>query len=326
MVAGLADRAQLELRRAGARDFRSSRLRNHDIITFSFPARSLDNLRDLRLVEDLFVEVSRVPQLRNRSELTTLVAPIEPHSLARSFQVMTAFGRRAGRSYAIFVKQDRDRPLHRKDVAQRVDQEIRTAFPRWRANDPAACEFWVLWNKTASINLRMTTESFKYRGEAPSDRPGALRPTVAAAVVDALDPRGGSRIVDPMCGAGTLLLEATRRFDVQLAGFDEDPDAVALASQRLGGRARIERPSGDVEFAGFDGLVANVPWGREFPLVEPQDAVAAWRAVPRCVVLVEKPAPWRQAFERSGFSVKAADRILIRGRWAQVLIAERRAR
>ena len=292
------------------------------MITFAIDLEGLGGLSRARLVEDFFVEVSRVGQLRNRSDLASLVAAIEPQSLQRMLATMTSFGRRGGRSYAVFVKQDRDRPLHRKEVSKRLDQEIRLRFPRWRANDPAACEFWVFWNKTASVNLRLTTEAFKYRGEAPSERFGALRPTVAAAVVDALDCREDSRIVDPMCGAGTLLVEARAR-GYRADGFDSDPEAVSIASRRLGDRATIERARDDETFARFDGLVANVPWGGEFTAVDPVRTVANWRLVPRCVVLVEREAPWRRAFEKAGYDVRVEDRILVRGRWANVLRADR---
>ncbi len=306
----------------GAREFRSSRLRNHDVITFAIDHKHLAGLARARLVEDFFVEVSRVGQLRNRSDLTSLVASIEPQSLQRMLATMTSFGRRGGRSYAVFVKQDRDRPLHRKEVSKRLDQEIRLQFPRWRANDPAACEFWVFWNKTASVNLRLTTETFKYRDDAPSERFGSLRPTVAAAVVDALDCRNGSRIVDPMCGSGTLLVEALAR-GYRADGFDSDPEAVSIASRRLGNRSAVAPARADETFSAYDGLVVNVPWGGEFEAVDPVRTVAKWRLVPRCIVLVEREAPWRRAFENAGYGVRVVDSILIRGRWANVLRADR---
>lgn len=321
-IAGLGPRAQQELKSKGAREFRASRLRNHDVITFAIDSKSLGALANARLVEDFFVEVSRVGQLRNRSDLANLVAGIEPQSMQRMLAAMTTFSRRGGRSYAVFVKQDRDRPLHRKEVSRRLDQEIRLKFPRWRANDPAACEFWVLWNKTASVNLRLTTEAFKYRGDAPSERFGALRPTVAAALVDALDLRAGSRIVDPMCGSGTLLLEANAR-GLRASGFDKDADAVNVASRRLGDRATVALARDDETFAGYDGLIANVPWGSEFVAVDPVKTVSSWREVPRCVVLAERDAPWRRAFEKAGYVVRAEDRILVRGRWTSVVRADR---
>ena len=300
-------------------------MRNHDVVNFAFDGHDPSVLGRARLVEDFFVEVSRIASLRNRSDLTTLVGALEPQAMSRPLQAMTAFGRRGGRSYAVFVKQDRDRPLHRKDVAQRLDQEIRLRFPRWRANDPGACEFWVFWNKTASINLRMTTEAFKYRGETPSERFGALRPTVAAAVVDVLKPSAGEHVVDPMCGSGTLLLESVDA-DVRLSGFDSDSEAVDLARRRLGARAAIELATPGGLTDSYDALIANVPWGAEFAAVDADRTVALWRSVPRCVVFVERREPWLRAFDREGFRTRTLRRILVRGRWAHVIRAERRSR
>src|SRR5205085_6385556 len=70
---------------------------------------------------------------------------------------------------------------------------------------------------------------------APSKRPykqvhlpGSLKPPVAAALVRLAEAAPGLRLLDPCCGAGTILVEAALRGAVVLGG-DSDPAAVAAA-------------------------------------------------------------------------------------------------
>ena len=51
--------------------------------------------------------------------------------------------------------------------------------------------------------------------------PGSLKPTVAAALLSLAGVRPGTRVLDPCCGAGTILIEAEA---VQAEGWGGDID------------------------------------------------------------------------------------------------------
>ncbi|MDX6240579.1 MAG: tRNA (guanine6-N2)-methyltransferase, partial [Kribbellaceae bacterium] len=100
--------------------------------------------------------------------------------------------------------------------------------------------------------------------------PGAVNATVAAAVIEALDPRPTDSVIDLMCGSGTLVLERLARCRPErLVASDLSAAALDAAQQnqrasRLKGR--IEYLQQDVRTlqvspAGFTTLMANPPWG-----------------------------------------------------------------
>jgi predicted RNA methylase len=104
--------------------------------------------------------------------------------------------------------------------------------------------------------------------------PGALRPTVAAALVRiAVDLGGRHTVYDPFCGSGTILGEAAR-LGLPVYASDHSPDAVRLTRDRL---TRAGLPAGELTQRVFvrdartvpdprvDArlLVTNPPWGKQ---------------------------------------------------------------
>ncbi|MFF5483482.1 TRM11 family SAM-dependent methyltransferase [Streptomyces sp. NPDC012935] len=65
--------------------------------------------------------------------------------------------------------------------------------------------------------------------------PGTLHPPLAAAMAQPADIRPGHVVIDPCCGAGTLLIEAaTAQPDARCHGFDLAADAVAATRTNAG--------------------------------------------------------------------------------------------
>ena len=79
----------------------------------------------------------------------------------------------------------------------------------------------------------------RHREYKVAHRPGSLRASVAAALGWLSQPGADDCVVDPMCGAGTILIERAHlgRY-AMLAGFDRDPDAIAAAHENIGPRYR----------------------------------------------------------------------------------------
>ena len=143
-------------------------------------------------------------------------------------------------------------------------------FPRWRANDAADLEFWVFWSDDISLMLRLSDETLKYRSQAPPKLRAALRPTIAAAMVELSQMKSNYAVLDPLCGTGTLLAECGARFPAaKLFGSDKSPDAVVIATKRLGDKASIRQCAFDNlphTQGSFDRLITNLPWGKQVPV------------------------------------------------------------
>ena len=87
---------------------------------------------------------------------------------------------------------------------------------------PADLEFWVFWSDDISLMLRLSDETLKYRSQAPPKLRAALRPTIAAAIVELSQMKSDHAVLDPLCGTGTLLAECGARFpDAKLFGSDD---------------------------------------------------------------------------------------------------------
>ncbi|MBO0684713.1 MAG: methyltransferase domain-containing protein, partial [Candidatus Dormibacteraeota bacterium] len=104
----------------------------------------------------------------------------------------------------------------------------------------------------------------RQHGGRTVERPGALRPTVAAAMVR-LAGRPRSHLLDPCCGSGTILAEATAA-GWACRGFDLDPEAVQAARRNapgaeieVGDARRLELSSGSIA-----ACVSNLPFGRRY--------------------------------------------------------------
>jgi tRNA G10 N-methylase Trm11 len=119
------------------------------------------------------------------------------------------------------------------------------------------------------------------------ERPGALRPTLAAAMVDLAGQPAGV-LLDPCCGSGTILAEAVAA-GWTATGLDIDPSAVAIARDNV---AQATIAVGDALAMGFPdasvaACVTNLPFGRQYRV---QGEKNAWlRAALRQIARVTKP-------------------------------------
>lgn len=192
----------------------------------------------------------------------------------------------------------------RTELRDAVTRAVAANRPRWRVEDPATLELWVLEHQRARFvsGVRLSDGQMRQHGTGRAiERRGALRPVVAGAMVRlAGEPRG--RLLDPCCGSGTILDEALAT-GWEAVGSDVDPDAVATARNNVP-RASVDRA--DVrhlphEDASFDAVVSNLPFGRQFEVEDPArwlgqalaELARVTRPDGRVVILVPPPVPRR---------------------------------
>jgi tRNA (guanine6-N2)-methyltransferase len=135
---------------------------------------------------------------------------------------------------------------------------------------------------------RLSPRPLSARAWRVHNLPGALNATIAAAAVDMTRPRPHDRVLNLMCGSGTLLVERFARGRPALAlGCDLDPSALAaargnLAAAGLAGSVRLARMDATaLGLAGgcFDVLLADLPYGHR--MGSHQDNAALYPAVLR---------------------------------------------
>jgi 23S rRNA G2445 N2-methylase RlmL len=125
----------------------------------------------------------------------------------------------------------------RKALARGLEGKLPAS---WRpAEENAAVEVWLtIHEATAVCGLRLSDRTMRHRTYKHEHLPASLRPTVAAALVRLAAARPGELVLDPMCGAGTLLAEQLSRGGrahppVRVLGGDLDPAALRTARANL---------------------------------------------------------------------------------------------
>jgi 23S rRNA G2445 N2-methylase RlmL len=105
-------------------------------------------------------------------------------------------------------------------------------------------------------------------------RPASLRPTIAAAMIRLAQAKPQHMILDPMCGAGTILAEqaiaagAVRAAHAPLLGGDLDAVAVRAAAVNLRRLGTVHLACWDARClplapASVDRIISNPPFGKQ---------------------------------------------------------------
>jgi 23S rRNA G2445 N2-methylase RlmL len=231
----------------------------------------------------------------------------------------------------------------RRDAGKAFVKGLAGKFPdSWKpAEENAAIEFWLtIDNATAVSGVRLSDRTMRHRAYKLEHRPASLRPTVAAAMVRLAEIKPRHVVLDPMCGAGTILAEyfaavADIRAEKPPAlGGDSDAGAVRAAAANLSrlGPARLARwdatrlPLAD---ASVDRIVSNPPFGKQ--LGTPESVGPLYRAAireydrvlqakGRCVLLAADAAAVRSAARSVGWQGLRELRVRVLGQAATVSV------
>jgi 23S rRNA G2445 N2-methylase RlmL len=183
-----------------------------------------------------------------------------------------------------------------------------------------------------------------YRGRRPPlhRRPwktasirGTLHPPVAAAMARLTEIEAGMTVLDPCCGAGTILVEARELAPrTDFIGSDRNPEALAASTcnaQHLTGIAfanhdatRLPMPTSSI-----DRIVTNPAWGRQVATLQHFTALlAAWRRIiaddGRLVCLVPPELLSHLETGRSGWQLVEHHQLSLSGQHPVIAVAEPR--
>ena len=114
------------------------------------------------------------------------------------------------------------------------------------------------------VGLRVSDKRMRQHDGRDVERSGALRPTVAAAMVRLAGQPAGT-LLDPCCGSGTILVEGAA-VGWHSRGIDIDPDAVRIARKNA---PDAEVTEGDVRQlpcadSSVRTCVSNLPFGKQY--------------------------------------------------------------
>jgi 23S rRNA G2445 N2-methylase RlmL len=322
----------------------------NDVVPFAAPGH--DDLLALRTSEDVFAEVASV---QGHERLGAVVRGLwDQRGLEQALSVYGATVRplRTRMTFRVVSRVRSERRFLRTELRDELGRRVLQSRPRWRIADPADLELWALETIPGRFRLgiRLSSATMRHRDGRPTERPGSLRPTVAAAMARLAGPRSTARVpnrdrtrarvpegrstagrilLDPCCGSGTILREAAT-LGWEPVGGDLDPTAVEGARDNLGrarlfGADRARLFSADVRRlpltdASVAAVASNLPFGKQYEL---QGRPERWFAVAldelarvvqpggRIVLLVPGSPAFERALGRQS-AVRAAERLELR--------------
>lgn len=218
------------------------------------------------LAEDIFVQVGAAKAFAETGSLLSQLADAQALEQGLSVWVGARQPLQRSMTYRVIARVQDERHFLRTELRRACEEHLHRLRPRWRLGDPAQLEFWILETEVGffRLGLRLSSPAMRHHGGRRTERRGALRPTVAAAMVKMAGRPG--RLLDPCCGSGTILSEGLA-VGWQVVGSDIDAHALAVAKVNVPqAEAILQADARQLDWpdASFDAVVSNLPFGRQF--------------------------------------------------------------
>ena len=126
-------------------------------------------------------------------------------------------------------------------------------------------------HEAAFVGMRLAKQALHERSYKNMHQPGSLKPPVAAAMLRLGQLHADQCVLDPFCGAGTILIEAAL-LGGQASGGDHDPAALSFAQLNAStaavdiGLQHWDARQLPLDNSSIDCIVSNLPWGRQIVL------------------------------------------------------------
>jgi tRNA (guanine6-N2)-methyltransferase len=296
---------------------------------------------DLRTAEDVFVLAWGTDQLSYKAEDLERIRHWTAHDVdwARLLQIHHGIRPKpSGKpTYRLVTQMTGEHGYRRIDAGKALARGLNGKLPAsWRpAEENAAVEIWLtIDGATAVCGLRLSDQTMRHRTYKREHLPASLRPTLAAALIRLAEARPGQVILDPMCGAGTILAEQLALGKFRVLGGDREINALRAAFsnlRRLGAAhlARWDATSLPLPDLAIDRIVSNPPFGKQ--LGRPEEIGPLYRRmIPeydrvlrpggRAVLLVGEPAALRDAAKKVAWKRLRELRVRVLGQPAAITV------
>lgn len=234
-----------------------------------------EKLLSLRTVEDVFCTLAHITSLGHEHNALRVLHSATLH--ADIYQAVAMWQRvhhgKRPKTWRVVSQKAGSHQFRRIDAGQAVTDALQRVLPRAMrlAKDEADVEFW-LWlsGSEALIGMRLSDATMRHRRYKQEHLPASLRPTVAAAMGWLARPTPQDIVLDPLCGAGTIVIERCLLAPVKHAlGGDIREEAVAMA--RRNARSASVRASWEewdarslpLEEDSVTRIITNLPFGKQ---------------------------------------------------------------
>ncbi len=307
--------------------------------TMAAPAELLT----LRTTEDIFFLLTRIHSLgRSVSALRVLHSATEHADVLGALNYWRKLHNMSlAETWRVVSQLEGQHEFRRMDAGQAIIDALRDRMPqRMRFSaDEADVEFWLwLQGSQALIGLRLSDATMRHRTYKHEHLPASLRPTIAAAMVRLSQPQPDDIILDPMCGAGTLLIERALAETYDRAiGSDIEDEAVTLARRnaRHAG-VGISWYVGDARTLKMDAdsvtrILTNLPFGKQ--IGSPQENAELYHVLASefarvlrpngiAVTITSDDRLWDITLRNGGWRITKKIVIVVLGQPASIFVAQ----
>ncbi|MCS7167089.1 MAG: RNA methyltransferase [Gemmatales bacterium] len=299
----------------------------------------------LRLAEDVFLLLWGTDQLTYRARDLDLIetwTSREPDWERVWYWHHQIRPRPRGKpTYHLVCQMYGEHGYRRVDALEALARGLRGKIPgSWRpVEEDAAVEIWLtIRGKTAVCGLRLSDATMRHREYKVEHLPASLRPVAAAALIWLVQPDPSELVLDPMCGAGTILAERLGFARAgRILGGDREWSALRAARANLEYFRRF-RPAEEDQYSwpllrwdarrlplaakSVPVLACNPPYGKQISPDEDigllyRELVPEWHRVltspGRAAILVADWEAFAHPAERCGWQCRRRYRVLLLG-------------
>jgi tRNA (guanine6-N2)-methyltransferase len=314
------------------------------VVLFRVSAAAREMLK-LRTVEDVFLALAHITGLgrQGRDALRVLHSATIHADIASAIDNWSRMHhRKSPVTWRVVSQKEGSHEFRRMDAGQAVTDALRRILPRHMrlVNDDADIEFWLwLHGSEALVGLRLSDAEMRHRHYKHSHLPASLRPTVAAAMSRLASPTDQDIVLDPLCGAGTLIIERALLAPLQGAlGGDILPSAVAHARRNANAAGILadwhvwDARSLPLDMASVTRIITNLPFGKQIGTHEANIQLYAALAQEfqrvlsvdgSLVTLTSEDQLWDMTLRDHGWKVTKKVVLVILGQPASIFVAHK---
>ncbi|MDR1531018.1 MAG: RNA methyltransferase [Clostridiales bacterium] len=291
-------------------------------------AASLAQLVKIRCADNLYYFIAKIPVGTNKASIIQLAQEIQAIRFSeflpffcdvrRKIRVHVTASRSGKHSFSRFYAADRvlealSAPAARSAVFEKGDALSHDLHFRLDVMEDAAY-----------FSLKLTSAAYRYRGNYRQFMPGALRPSVANALVWLSRPDKNDVVLDPFCGSGTIVSEREYYPYRKILAFDIEQEAVEAAKSNVSGHVIVRR--GDACRLPLNGhcadrIITNAPWGARIRVGDiyqlygafMREAFRVLKRDGRCILLTDKTEVLERVSRELGLNAAPLVQISLHG-------------
>lgn len=178
-------------------------------IVFQYTGSPKD-LLSLRTAEQLFLVVQHIPNMtRSRRSLTAINSSLTRFNFAKTFDCCRQVGIKIRKriQFRVMTRMSGFRNFQKRDFQQIIERSL--IDRGWQlTRSSSGLDVWAeMDGEDAYISIRLSKPDMAQRSHKQASVPQTLKPTIAYSMVRLSQPQPNDIFLDPMCGAGTILLE-----------------------------------------------------------------------------------------------------------------------